>query len=316
MKTSPGNLPIVLIEGKEVPVILYRGQPVVTFRMIDELHERIEGTAKRAFHEHKEQFVEGEDFFNVPFEEWSVMTAVRNTYGGRDTGQRNPMKFITEPGYLLLVKPLSDPRAWQVQKALRKSYFAYKEIASGDPSLQRYKTRLPSLQTVLNTWGCAIKNGRSAGLSHREAAERANEGTLKAYGIDVLDWLGINIETLPHKTVKQKVAEANLEEGARQAQAFFEALNTLPKKEREKCVDQKEDQTLLRLSLALKTLKSHGHRFVHSELMKALKEHPAFVASNFSRRAYFGSKESSTVKVWVFDSALLTASSESEGGRS
>ncbi len=122
-----GNNALVKIMGKEVSRIEYRNEPVITFRMMDELHERPEGTAKRNFNQNQEKFIEGEDFFEVPFSEWSLITAVRNSYGGQDTGQRNPMKFLTQTGYLMLVKSFTDDLAWQVQRELVKCYFAVKQ---------------------------------------------------------------------------------------------------------------------------------------------------------------------------------------------
>ena len=39
---------LINIEGKEVARIEYRDQPVITFRMIDELHQRPTGTARKS----------------------------------------------------------------------------------------------------------------------------------------------------------------------------------------------------------------------------------------------------------------------------
>ncbi|WP_207682090.1 hypothetical protein [Desulfonema magnum] len=44
--------------------------------MTDELHGRPESTARKAFHRHIDQFIEHEDFFNVPYDEWSQTLCV------------------------------------------------------------------------------------------------------------------------------------------------------------------------------------------------------------------------------------------------
>lgn len=62
---------LVLINGQEVQRIEYKGDPIVTMPMVDELHERPKGTTRRAFNQHKEKLIEGTDYFRVPYEEWS-----------------------------------------------------------------------------------------------------------------------------------------------------------------------------------------------------------------------------------------------------
>ncbi len=62
---------IIKIEGQEVNRIEYQGSPVITFKMVDELHERPEGTAKNSFARNKDKFEEGYHYYSVPFGEWS-----------------------------------------------------------------------------------------------------------------------------------------------------------------------------------------------------------------------------------------------------
>jgi hypothetical protein len=38
--------------------------------MMDELHERKEGTAKRNFHQNNDKLIEGKHFFSVPYINW------------------------------------------------------------------------------------------------------------------------------------------------------------------------------------------------------------------------------------------------------
>ena len=56
---------IVQINSTDLSVKEFKGQRVVTFKDIDMLHERVEGTAGRNFRENKIHFVENEDFFFI-----------------------------------------------------------------------------------------------------------------------------------------------------------------------------------------------------------------------------------------------------------
>ncbi|OQX28407.1 MAG: hypothetical protein BWK80_00260 [Desulfobacteraceae bacterium IS3] len=94
---------VVNIMGKAVERIEYKGHPVLTFRMVDELHERPEGTARKSFHRNKAQLVENEDYFDVSYKEWSEIlnTRLENRQRG---GCHRSIIFLTQTGYLLLTK--------------------------------------------------------------------------------------------------------------------------------------------------------------------------------------------------------------------
>ena len=57
----------VKIGKQKIAVKEYKGQRVVTFKDIDFVHERAEGTAKRNFNSNKEKFIEKEDFFLISY---------------------------------------------------------------------------------------------------------------------------------------------------------------------------------------------------------------------------------------------------------
>ena len=52
-----------LINEKFIEIKEYKGQSVVTFKDIDTLHQRPDGTARRNFNKHKEYFIEEVDYF-------------------------------------------------------------------------------------------------------------------------------------------------------------------------------------------------------------------------------------------------------------
>jgi len=178
---------IIKIEGSEVTRIIYKGKPVVTLKMVDELHKRPEGTARKAFNRNKERFVEGYHYFNVPYKEWTNIVSVRLTdaheedgspsNGRPEGGYRGDIIFITEPGYLLIVKPFSDDLAWKVQDALIKDYFETKETLS----------RMAALSTEFEAF---IHIAKLAGLEGNQAILCGNKGMINYYGKDCLGIIG------------------------------------------------------------------------------------------------------------------------------
>ncbi len=105
---------IIKINNHDVTVKEYNGQRVVTFKDIDMVHERPDGTARVTFNSHKDKFVMKEDYF------------VCDAYEARELfgiTAPNGITLITEQGYLMLVKPFGDDLAWEVQRKLVKSYF-------------------------------------------------------------------------------------------------------------------------------------------------------------------------------------------------
>lgn len=105
----------IQINGVDLPVKEYRGQPVVTLKEIDAVHKRPEGTAKRAFIKHKARLIEGEDYFLVTASQKDVLCTLEIPNRG--------LTLLTESGYLMLVKSFTDDLAWAVQRQLVNVYF-------------------------------------------------------------------------------------------------------------------------------------------------------------------------------------------------
>lgn len=113
---------VITIENTEMHIREYNGQRVVTFKDIDTVHQRTDGTAKRNFLHNKKYFVEGEDY----------IIANRNSQKDeiRTFGFSIPTRgitLITESGYLMLVKSFNDDLSWKVQRRLVNSYFNERE---------------------------------------------------------------------------------------------------------------------------------------------------------------------------------------------
>jgi hypothetical protein len=121
---------LIKIGNQQITVKEFRGQRVVSFKDIDTVHERPDGTAKRNFNENKNRFIEGEDFHYVKpkdIEKDEIRTAEINNFG---------TYLITEQGYLMLVKSFTDDLAWKVQRDLVNTYFKVKKPLSAIEQLQ------------------------------------------------------------------------------------------------------------------------------------------------------------------------------------
>ena len=148
---------VVKIENAEISIKEYNGQRVVTFKDIDEVHGRTEGTARKRFADNKKHFVEGEDYF------------VRNTdEAKREYGiiAPNGLTLITEQGYSMLVKSFTDDLSWKVQRQLVNGYFRPRQIDSEELS--------PATKLMLHMANQLAENELKA-LEARKIAERALE---------------------------------------------------------------------------------------------------------------------------------------------
>lgn len=137
------NNQIVKINNTDLSVKKFNGQRVVTFKDIDMLHERVEGTADRNFRENKfnsdgsQRFIEGEDYF-------ILRKSQNNEIRGLEIPNRG-ITLITESGYLMLVKSLQDDLAWKVQRELVNNYFRIKEVVNSKKLFNEFKGQLTTL---------------------------------------------------------------------------------------------------------------------------------------------------------------------------
>lgn len=108
------------VGNRDISVKEYNGQRVVTFKDIDDVHNRPDGTARKRFNDNKKHFVEGEDYF------------VRKTDEAKtefNIVAPNGLVLVTEQGYLMLVKSFTDDLAWEVQRKLVNDYFRAKKLS-------------------------------------------------------------------------------------------------------------------------------------------------------------------------------------------
>ncbi len=150
---------LVTINNMEIEIKEYQGQRVVTFKDIDMVHHRSDGTARRNFNENKNRFIEGVDYF------------VRNSYEAKkEYGiiAPNGLVLITESGYLMLVKSFTDDLSWQVQRQLVNTYFRAKEMIQPMSQIQilqqavnilaEHEQKLLAIEEKQQTLQCRIEN--------------------------------------------------------------------------------------------------------------------------------------------------------------
>ncbi|MBU0665367.1 MAG: ORF6N domain-containing protein [Proteobacteria bacterium] len=151
---------LINIEGRKIPPMFYQKRPVVTFQQVDELHQRKTNSAKQSFYRHRDKLIEGRDFFEVPFQEWSSLVVsqkdhqnvslvsaqntnqksslivaqndhqkaslvvAQNDHQRREKGgHRGSMIFLTETGYVMVIKPFTDDLSWAIYRTMAEAYF-------------------------------------------------------------------------------------------------------------------------------------------------------------------------------------------------
>lgn len=119
------------INEKQILTKEFSGKRVVTFKDVDLVHERADGTASRNFRENREHFIENEDFYNITPKDFQSDEI-------RRFGINSPRGgiLLTETGYLMLVKSFTDDLAWKVQRELVNVYFNVHHPESEQSKLQ------------------------------------------------------------------------------------------------------------------------------------------------------------------------------------
>lgn len=97
---------LIKIGKQKIQVKEYKGQRVVTFKDVELVHERPEGTANKRFLDNRKRFLEGEDYFvvsNSEIRKSRLFPISDNDYMDK--------VLLTEQGYLMLVKSFTDDLA-------------------------------------------------------------------------------------------------------------------------------------------------------------------------------------------------------------
>lgn len=116
---------LVKIGNSDLSIKEFNGQRVVTFKDVDSVHERPDGTARKRFNDNRSRFIEGEDFYKICPSEIRTHKIMEISEMARED-----VTLLTESGYLMLVKSFTDDLAWEVQRELVKTYFNKKKPMS------------------------------------------------------------------------------------------------------------------------------------------------------------------------------------------
>lgn len=133
-----------IINGTPMPIREYNGQRVVTFRDIDSVHQRPEGTARRNFNKNMKHFIEGVDYFIVKpsdFQMYEIRTSEINNRG---------TTLVTLSGYLMISKSFTDDLSWDVQRML-VTYFTAREQVDNYSEMLRKQNELESRLVLLES---------------------------------------------------------------------------------------------------------------------------------------------------------------------
>ena len=115
----------MIVQGTALQVKEYKGKRVVTFKDVDTVHKRPEGTARKRFNDNRRHFVSGVDFYRLTQPSEIRTLGITRPQGGTP----NEVTLMTETGYLMLVKSFTDDLAWKVQRELVDSYFRIKQVS-------------------------------------------------------------------------------------------------------------------------------------------------------------------------------------------
>lgn len=159
----------------------YKQQRVVTFKDIDELHQRPEGTAGRNFRENRENFIEGADYFSLSGKSLEKFAAT-NSVGTKV----RTLILVTQTGYPMLTKSMNDSLSWAVQRQLVNSYFGKTNAKVADAT-----TITPELEIKRQNAEARLKNAnsRQAALLNKIAesvCSDVNKAILQSKATEVL----------------------------------------------------------------------------------------------------------------------------------
>lgn len=156
-----------LINNVPLQVKEYNGQRVVTFKDIDTVHGRPEGTAKRNFNKNRKHFIEGVDFFKIqPYEIRTV--GITSPNGGI---------VVTLSGYLMVVKSFTDDLSWNVQRLLVNSYFKANPVINPNPMNSVQYNDYISRENALALWEQQTKLESYVSILEKRIAELENQRT-------------------------------------------------------------------------------------------------------------------------------------------
>ena len=168
---------VIKVESQDLNVVEYQGKRVVTLAMIDSVHQRPEGTAKRNFTENRHRFIDGEDFYLIDYSKKNEFHQF-----GIEIPARG-MVMLTESGYLMITKSLTDDLAWQVQRQLVNGYFKVQEVISAKAkNISSFNLGSVTRQCVMMAKAFGLKGNQVFLSADRAVKQITGESPLELLG--------------------------------------------------------------------------------------------------------------------------------------
>lgn len=213
---------MIHIGNSDISIKEYKGKRVVTFKDIDEVHNRSAGTANKRFLDNKKHFIDGEDFFTVSNSEIRKSRII--PISDSDFMDKT---LITESGYLMLVKSFTDDLAWDIQRQLVKTYFNATKKLSQEEMMRIQLGMIDSIDSRLSV----LENTMNIDHGQQRVLENAVNKT-------VITVLG-GKESNAYKEIGRKVfAECN---GDLKNYFKVNSRNDVPRKRFEEAVEYAEN---------------------------------------------------------------------------
>lgn len=209
---------LIKIGNQEISEKEFRGQRVVTFKDIDLVHERPEGTAKRNFNTNAKHLIKDEDYFiikPIDAEKYDIRTLEIPNRG---------LTLLTEQGYLMLVKSFTDDLAWTVQRQLVSNYFNKRKpltateqiklqlqaigeiderVTSIDEDLQNFKQDMPILGIEESKITGAVKRKGVQCLGGKDAEAYKDRSLRSKVYADIYSELKRQFGVASYKAIKR-----------------------------------------------------------------------------------------------------------------
>lgn len=156
---------LITINNNNLKIKEFNNQRVVTFKDIDMVHQRPDGTAKRNFLENKDKFIEGVDYYELSSSQKNEIRTLEIPNRG--------ITVLTASGYLMLVKSLKDDLAWNIQRELVNNYFTIQKLKR-----EYHKPIDRAIKQHFNIAGTIIQaTGIKPGLAYSVAISEAEKET-------------------------------------------------------------------------------------------------------------------------------------------
>lgn len=171
---------VISIANNDLTIIEHQGERVVTLAMVDQVHQRPDGTAGRNFRSNKERFSEGKHFFKINSDEFRRSNpAAAPARGGAE------MVLLTQRGYLMLVKSFTDELSWQVQDMLVDGYFEGQRRSPppANSRIANHRLRLALGKELYRTRDLELRK-----MIHQQLADVSNALSLPTPELDSLGY--------------------------------------------------------------------------------------------------------------------------------